>query len=75
MRLACQVQVKRDMKIEVPPEMLDIRKWECTVVSNENIATFIKELVIQLAGTEDKRKSAAKRRGRRGVKPRATSGK
>ncbi|MCI5227689.1 MAG: NADH:ubiquinone reductase (Na(+)-transporting) subunit F [Candidatus Electrothrix sp. AX2] len=53
MRLACQVQVKRDMKIEVPPEMLDIRKWECTVVSNENIATFIKELVLKLPDGEE----------------------
>ena len=45
-RLACQVPVKRSMKIEVPPEMLETRKWECVVASNENVATFIKELVI-----------------------------
>lgn len=47
-RLACQVPVKRDMKIEVPAEMLETRKWECVVASNENVATFIKELVLQL---------------------------
>lgn len=53
MRLACQVQVKRDMQIEVPPEMLETRKWQCTVVSNENIATFIKELVLKLPEGEE----------------------
>lgn len=47
-RLSCQVPVKRDMKIEVPPEMLETKKWECVVASNENVATFIKELVLQL---------------------------
>ena len=47
-RLACQVPVKRDMKIEVPPEMLETRKWQCVVESNENVATFIKELVLKL---------------------------
>ncbi len=47
-RLACQVPVKRDLKIEVPPEMLETRKWHCTVASNENVATFIKELVLKL---------------------------
>ncbi len=47
-RLSCQVPVKNDMKIEVPPEVFDIQKWKCTVRSNENVATFIKELVIEL---------------------------
>jgi Na+-transporting NADH:ubiquinone oxidoreductase subunit F len=47
-RLACQVPVKRSMKIEVPPEMLETRKWECVVASNENVATFIKELILEL---------------------------
>ena len=47
-RLACQVPVKRDMKINVPPEMLETKKWECVVASNENVATFIKELVLTL---------------------------
>jgi Na+-transporting NADH:ubiquinone oxidoreductase subunit F len=47
-RLACQVPVKRDLKIEVPPEMLETKKWKCVVESNENVATFIKELVLRL---------------------------
>ena len=47
-RLACQVKVKQDMKIEVEPEVFSVRKWECTVRSNDNVATFIKELVLQL---------------------------
>ena len=47
-RLACQVPVKRDLKIRIPPEMLDTRKWRCTVKSNNNVATFIKELVLEL---------------------------
>lgn len=47
-RLSCQVAVKRDMSIEVPPETLEARKWQCKVISNNNVATFIKELVIGL---------------------------
>lgn len=47
-RLSCQVPVKGDMKIEVPAEVFDIRKWECVVRSNHNVATFIKELVLEL---------------------------
>ncbi len=47
-RLACQVPVKRDLKIELPPEMLETRKWQCVVQANENVATFIKELVLKL---------------------------
>ncbi len=47
-RLACQVPVKRDLKIVVPPEMLETRKWNCIVESNENVATFIKELVLKV---------------------------
>ena len=47
-RLACQVPLKRDLKIEVPPEMLETKKWECVVESNDNVATFIKELVLRL---------------------------
>lgn len=47
-RLSCQVAVKDNLKIEVPSEVFDIRKWECTVRSNENVATFIKELVLEL---------------------------
>ncbi len=52
-RLSCQVPVKRDMKIEVPPEMLETRKWQCVVASNENVATFIKELILQLPEGEN----------------------
>ncbi len=48
MRLSCQVPVKHDMKIEVPADMLDAKKWQCKIVSNNNVATFIKELVIGL---------------------------
>lgn len=47
-RLGCQVKVKQDMKIGVPKEVFGIKKWECTVVSNHNVATFIKEFVVKL---------------------------
>ena len=47
-RLACQIKVKEDMKVEVPEEVLGIKKWECEVVSNRNVATFIKEFVVKL---------------------------
>ncbi len=47
-RLSCQVKVKNDMMIRIPPEFFDIRKWKCTVRSNKNVATFIKELVLEL---------------------------
>ncbi|WP_010664552.1 NADH:ubiquinone reductase (Na(+)-transporting) subunit F [Marinilabilia salmonicolor] len=47
-RLACQVKVKDNIKMEIPQEILGIKKWECTVVSNKNVATFIKEFVVQL---------------------------
>lgn len=47
-RLTCQVPVKGDLKLKVPAEVFDIRKWECTVRSNKNVATFIKELVLEL---------------------------
>jgi Na+-transporting NADH:ubiquinone oxidoreductase subunit F len=47
-RLGCQVKVKGDMKIIVPEEVLGIKKWECEVVSNKNVATFIKEFVVRL---------------------------
>lgn len=47
-RLACQVAVKQDMKIEVPEDVFGVKKWECTVRSNDNKATFIKELVLEL---------------------------
>ncbi|MBY5921425.1 NADH:ubiquinone reductase (Na(+)-transporting) subunit F [Ferrimonas balearica] len=47
-RLACQVAVKSDMEIELPEEVFGIKKWECTVVSNDNKATFIKELKLAI---------------------------
>ncbi|PKO98452.1 MAG: NADH:ubiquinone reductase (Na(+)-transporting) subunit F [Bacteroidetes bacterium HGW-Bacteroidetes-8] len=47
-RLGCQVKVKEDLEIEVPEEVLGIKKWECEVVSNNNVATFIKEFVVKL---------------------------
>lgn len=52
-RLSCQVPVKQDMKIEIPPEIFDVKKWECTVKSNRNVATFIKELVLELPEGEN----------------------
>lgn len=52
-RLACQVAVKQDMKIEVDPEFFGVKQWECTVGSNDNVATFIKELVLVLPEGED----------------------
>jgi Na+-transporting NADH:ubiquinone oxidoreductase subunit F len=52
-RLACQVKVKRDMKIEVAPEIFSVRKWQCRVVSNRNVATFIKELKLALPEGEE----------------------
>ncbi|HNY86438.1 MAG TPA: NADH:ubiquinone reductase (Na(+)-transporting) subunit F [Candidatus Hydrogenedentes bacterium] len=51
-RLACQVKVKNDLKIEIPPEIFDVRKWRCKVRSNHNVATFIKELVLELPAGE-----------------------
>ncbi len=47
-RLGCQVKVKEDLKIKVPQEVLGVKKWECEVVSNRNVATFIKEFVVKL---------------------------
>jgi len=47
-RLACQVKVKQDMKINVPDEIFNIKKYTCKVISNHNVATFIKELIIEL---------------------------
>ena len=47
-RLSCQLTVKDNLALEVPSELFEIRKWHCTVRSNENVATFIKELVLEL---------------------------
>ncbi|MEL7317630.1 MAG: NADH:ubiquinone reductase (Na(+)-transporting) subunit F, partial [Pseudomonadota bacterium] len=52
-RLSCQVAVKQDMRIFVPEEVFGVKKWECEVVSNENVATFIKQLVLRLPEGED----------------------
>jgi len=53
LRLSCQVSVKQDMEIQVPEEVFGVKKWECTVRSNDNVATFIKELVLDLPEGED----------------------
>ncbi len=47
MRLACQVGVAEDMRIAVPEDVFGVNKWECTVRSNSNVATFIKEFVVE----------------------------
>ncbi len=47
-RLGCQVKVREDMKIAINPQIFGIKKWECEVVSNRNVATFIKEFVVKL---------------------------
>ena len=52
-RLACQVKVREDMKISIPDEVFSIQKWECTVKSNDNVATFIKELILELPKGEN----------------------
>ncbi|MGR8998691.1 MAG: NADH:ubiquinone reductase (Na(+)-transporting) subunit F [Gammaproteobacteria bacterium] len=52
-RLSCQVSVKHDMAIEVEDDVFGVKKWECTVKSNHNVATFIKELVLELPAGEE----------------------
>ncbi|PID27091.1 MAG: NADH:ubiquinone reductase (Na(+)-transporting) subunit F [Candidatus Cloacimonadota bacterium] len=47
-RLACQVKVKKDMELEIPEEYFNIKKWECEVISNKNVSTYIKEFVLRL---------------------------
>ncbi|MFT5573954.1 MAG: Na+-transporting NADH:ubiquinone oxidoreductase subunit F [Cryomorphaceae bacterium] len=51
-RLSCQVSVKQDMQIEVPEEVFGVKQWRCKVRSNDNVATFIKELVLELPDGE-----------------------
>ncbi len=51
-RLSCQVKVKQDMEIEIPDEVFGVRRWKCKVRSNHNVATFIKELVLELPAGE-----------------------
>lgn len=53
MRLACQVNVKSDMKLEIEEEVFGVKKWECTVISNDCEATFIKELVLKIPEGEE----------------------
>lgn len=52
-RLGCQVKVRENLKIQVPEAVLGVRKWECEVVSNRNVATFIKEFVVRLPEGEN----------------------
>ena len=52
-RLSCQVKVKQDMSIELEPEIFSVKKWKCRVRSNGNVATFIKELILELPAGED----------------------
>jgi Na+-transporting NADH:ubiquinone oxidoreductase subunit F len=52
-RLACQTAVKQNMKIEVEAEFFGVKRWECEVISNENVATFIKELILKLPEGEE----------------------
>ena len=52
-RLSCQTAVKQDMKIEVPEEVFGVKQWECEVISNDNVATFIKELTLKLPEGEN----------------------
>ncbi|MDR1730409.1 MAG: NADH:ubiquinone reductase (Na(+)-transporting) subunit F [Prevotellaceae bacterium] len=51
-RLGCQVKVKNDMEIKVPESVLGVKKWECEVISNKNVATYIKEFIVRLPESE-----------------------
>ncbi|MFP6656035.1 MAG: NADH:ubiquinone reductase (Na(+)-transporting) subunit F [Myxococcota bacterium] len=51
-RLSCQVKVKQDMEIQIPAEIFDVKRWKCKVRSNRNVATFIKELILELPDGE-----------------------
>ena len=53
MRIACQVKVRGDMEIRIPEEIFGIKKWECEVISNYNVATFIKEFIVKLPDGEN----------------------
>ena len=52
-RLSCQVAVKNDLKITIPEEVFGVKEWECEVISNDNVATFIKELILKLPEGEE----------------------
>ena len=47
-RLGCQTKIKEDIKIKVPDEVFGVKEWECEVISNKNVATFIKEFIVAL---------------------------
>ena len=51
--MSCQVAVKNDLKITVPDDVFGVKEWECEVVSNDNVATFIKELILKLPEGEN----------------------
>lgn len=51
-RLGCQLKVKNDLELQIPPDIFGIKKWECEVVSNKNLATYIKEFVVKLPENE-----------------------
>ena len=51
-RLACQVKVKNDLSIIIPNNILEIKKYDCEVISNNNLSTYIKELVIKISADE-----------------------
>jgi len=53
LRLTCQVKVREDMEIRIPEEIFGIKKWECEVISNYNVATFIKEFIVKLPEGEN----------------------
>ncbi|HET9701237.1 MAG TPA: 2Fe-2S iron-sulfur cluster-binding protein, partial [Burkholderiales bacterium] len=57
-RLACQVKLKNDIRVQVPAESFNVRRWTCTVVSNASVADFLKELVLELPPGEEVRFSA-----------------
>ena len=58
-RLGCQVKVKENLKIHVPESVLGVKKWECEVISNRNISTFLKEFVVKLPEGENLSSAAA----------------
>ena len=70
-RLSCQVAVKQDMKVEVPPEAFETKQWECEVISNHNVATFIKEFKLKLPEGEDVDFQGGRLHPDRGSKPRS----
>ena len=51
-RLGCQVKVKNDISLKIPESVLGVKEWECTVVSNKNVATFMKEFIVELPAGE-----------------------